>query len=89
MAVGALRTQVVRQFLNEGLRVAACGCVAGLALAAAARRALSGMLYGVSVADTGTLAGVVILVLAVSSMASLLPSIRAARVEPMRALREE
>jgi len=65
------------------------GCIAGLALAAAFGRMLSGMLYGVSVTDVATLGGVGVIVLAVSALASLLPAIRAARLEPMKALREE
>jgi putative ABC transport system permease protein len=89
MALGALPTQVVRQFLNQGLRVSLLGCIAGLGLSAAFGRMLSGMLFGVSVTDAGTLAGVVLIVLAVSGIASLLPAIRAARLEPMQVLREE
>jgi putative ABC transport system permease protein len=50
---------------------------------------LSGMLYGVPTNDAVTVGGVVVIVLAVSAMASLIPAIRAARVEPMQALREE
>ncbi|MGH8335727.1 MAG: FtsX-like permease family protein, partial [Gammaproteobacteria bacterium] len=46
MALGALRIEIVRQFLSQGLRVAVLGCVAGFALAAALARILSGMLYG-------------------------------------------
>ena len=89
LTLGALRVQVVRQFLGQGIRVSLIGCLAGLALAAAFARLLSGMLYGVSVTDVATLAGVVTLVLAVSVLASLFPAIRAARVEPACALREE
>jgi putative ABC transport system permease protein len=89
MALGALRIEVVQQFLTQGLRVAALGCLAGLALAGVFARMLSTVLFGVSVRDTVTLGGVVILVLAVSTMASLLPAIRAARLEPMQALRDE
>ena len=89
MALGALRTQVVQQFLGQGLLVAALGCVGGLALAAGFGRMLSGMLYGVSATDAITLGGVVAIVLAVSTLASLLPAVRAARLEPMQALREE
>lgn len=88
MALGALRMQVVGQFLNEGLRVSVLGCMAGLVLAGAFGRMLSGMLYGVSVTAVGTLAGVVVIVLAVSLIAPLLPAIRAARLEPMQTLRE-
>ena len=52
-------------------------------------RLLSGMLYGVSSWDAATLGGVVGIVLAVSVLASLLPAIRAARLEPMQVLREQ
>jgi ABC-type antimicrobial peptide transport system permease subunit len=89
LALGALRTQIVRQFLAQGLTVALLGCVAGLALTAVFGRLLSGMLYGVSAWDAETLGGVVAMVLAVSVLASLLPAIRAARLEPMQVLREQ
>jgi putative ABC transport system permease protein len=89
LALGAVRTQIVSQFLVQGLRISVLGCIAGLALAAAGTRLLAGMLYGVSASDSLTLAGVVALVLAVSIVASLLPAIRASRVEPMQVLRDE
>jgi hypothetical protein len=88
-ALGVLRTQVVRQFLVQGLRVSLLGSLGGPALAIAFARLRSGMLYGVSVSDPMTLGGVVVLVLAVSVVPSLLPEIRAARLEPMQVLREE
>jgi ABC-type antimicrobial peptide transport system permease subunit len=69
--------------------ISVLGCVVGLLLAAGFGRLLSGMLYGVTATDAATVAGVVVIVLAVSAVASLLPAVRAARVEPMRALREE
>jgi putative ABC transport system permease protein len=89
LALGALRTQVVRQFMAVGLRTTALGCAAGLVLAAGFARLLSGMLFGVSASDPTTVVGVLILVLAVSAAAALIPAVRAARVEPMQALREE
>ncbi|HEX3743524.1 MAG TPA: ABC transporter permease [Bryobacteraceae bacterium] len=89
LALGALRNQVVGQFLGVGLRTAALGCAAGLVLAAGFARLLSGMLFGVSPTDSLTIAGVLTVVLAVSAAASLIPAVRAARVEPMQALREE
>jgi len=89
LALGALRGQIVRQFLGQGMRVSLLGCVAGLALAAAFTRVLAGMLFGVSSWDAVTMAGVVVLVVSVSIAASLLPAARAARVEPMRVLRDE
>lgn len=89
LALGALRTQIVRQFLTQGLTVSLLGCAAGLALTAIFGRLLSGMLFGVSAWDVVTLGGVVAIVLTVSILASLLPAIRAARLEPMQVLREQ
>lgn len=89
LALGALRGQILRQFLGQGMRVSLLGCVAGLGLAAAFTRVLAGMLFGVSPWDGVTMSGVIALVVAVSSLASLLPAARAARVDPMEVLREE
>ena len=89
LALGALRGQIVRQFLGQGMRVALLGCAAGLGLAGAFTRLLAGMLFGVSPWDAVTMVGVIALVIAVSIAASLLPAARAARVEPMHVLREE
>ena len=89
MALGAVRSQVMGQFLGQGLAVSAIGCAAGLALAVSLGRLLAGMLYGVSIVDAATFGGVVAIVLAVAAVASLLPAIRAARLDPMQALREE
>jgi putative ABC transport system permease protein len=89
LALGALRGQIVRQFLWQGLAVCIVGCLAGWALAAAGSRLLVGLLYGVSPNDIPTLSAVILLVLAVAAFASLLPATRAARVDPMQVLREE
>jgi putative ABC transport system permease protein len=89
LAVGALRGQVVTQFLFEGLRASVLGCLAGLGLAAAFSHVLSSMLYGVTPSDTTTFAGVALLVLVTGALSCLLPAARAARVEPMQVLRDE
>jgi len=89
LALGALRGQILKQFLLEGLGVSFVGCIAGWGLAAMSGRLLSGMLYGVSASDVTTLSAVVFLVLLVATLASLWPAIRAARVEPMQVLRDE
>src|SRR5437870_11868160 len=52
LALGAVRSQIVRQFLTQGMRVSVLGCMAGLALTAAFTRLLAGMLFGVSAWDT-------------------------------------
>jgi putative ABC transport system permease protein len=89
MALGALRGQIVQQFLWQGLVVCLLGCVAGFALAAVSSRVLAGLLYGVSPTDIPTLGSVILLVLVVSAIASLVPALRASRVEPMQVLRDE
>jgi putative ABC transport system permease protein len=89
LALGALRGQIVKHFLLQGMGVTLLGCVAGCGLAAAFAQVLSGMLYGVSPTDIRTLSGVVVIVLAVAAVASLVPAIRAARVEPIEVLRNE
>jgi putative ABC transport system permease protein len=89
LALGALRGQIAKQFLLQGLSVTVLGCVAGWGLASASSRMLSGMLYGVSPSDLITLASVVAGVLIVAAIASLVPALRAARLDPMHVLREE
>jgi len=89
IALGALRGQIVKQFLWQGLAVCILGCLAGWILAAASTRVLSGLLYGVSPSDVPTLSAVILLALIVAATASLVPAIRASRVDPMQVLRDE
>lgn len=89
LALGAMRGQILRRFVGEGLSVAAAGCVVGLLLAAAAARLVAGMLFGVSPSDPQTLCAVIALILAVASVASLIPAYRAARLDPVNVLREQ
>ena len=89
LALGALRGQIVQKFLGQGLAVATLAVLAGLVLSLAFTRLLAGMLYGVSATDPWTLTMVVCSMLAVSTLACLIPAIRAALVEPMQVLRDE
>jgi predicted permease len=89
MALGARRVQVVTLVFRENAWIAVCGSLAGLAAALLASRALSSFLYGTSVRDPWVLAGSVAALISIASAASLLPAIRAARIEPMEALRTE
>jgi putative ABC transport system permease protein len=89
MALGALRGDIVRHFLGQGLRVVGFACASGLVLALALRRVMAGLLFGVSATDASTLAFVVALVLVTAALASLVPAVRAARLDPMRVLRED
>jgi putative ABC transport system permease protein len=89
LALGAMRNQIIARFLLEGVRVATIGCIAGIGLGLWLSRFISSMLYGVSVVDPATYGGVAGLILLVAGFASLLPAIRASRVEPVQVLREE
>jgi len=89
LALGAVRRQIARRYVGQGLRVAVLGCGCGLILAVGAGRLLSGMLYGVSSFDALTIAGVLALMLFVAGFAALLPAWRASRTDPMQVLRDE
>jgi putative ABC transport system permease protein len=89
LALGAMRASIVRRFLARGLCAGIIGCVAGLALGAAFTRVLAGILFGVSASDPTTWAAVVAIMLTVAACASLVPSVRASRIDPMQTLREE
>jgi putative ABC transport system permease protein len=65
------------------------GCVAGIILGYGMSHLLAGMLYGVSSADIATYTAVLALIFFVTTLAALVPAIRAASVEPTRILREE
>jgi ABC-type antimicrobial peptide transport system permease subunit len=88
-ALGADRRDVLGLVLGEGLRRTALGIAIGLLAALAASRALRGMLYGVSATDPSTYAAVAALLLLVTLLACLLPAWRAARVDPIAALRND
>jgi putative ABC transport system permease protein len=88
LALGASRSEVIQYFMLHGLRVVGAACLCGLALAVGFGRVLSGMLYGVSPYDSLTLAGVAVFVMLVAALATLLPSMRAASVQPIQVLRE-
>jgi putative ABC transport system permease protein len=89
LALGAMRTTIVRQFLMQGLTVIAIGCAAGLAVALMATRVLEGMLFGVRPADPIVTAAVIAIVMAVAAVGSLIPAVRASLIDPMRVLRDE
>jgi predicted permease len=89
MALGAQRGQVVGLVFRENAWIAVSGSTAGLVAALLASRALASFLYGTSTRDPWVLIGSVAALLAVASSASLLPALRAARIEPIQALRTE
>jgi len=89
MALGARSRDVLRMVLAHGLRLVAVGVVLGLAGALALTRFLAGQLYGVRPTDPLTFVAVTALLALVALAATWLPARRAARVNPMVALRAE
>jgi len=89
MALGARRGDVLRLITNEGMKMAAIGVVIGFALSLALARVLSSVLIGVSTYDVTTFVLVPLLLAAVAFVACLVPARRAAKVNPLVALRYE
>jgi putative ABC transport system permease protein len=89
MALGASRGNVVKLVLKEALVLASIGLGLGLVGAYFVGRAMKAMLFGVGSIDYTAMAGVALVLLAASIVASWLPARRAAAVEPMQALRTE
>ena len=89
MALGAQRTDILGMVLKSGLALIAVGIVVGLLWSLALTRFLAGQLQGISATDPVTFGGVVALLLATGIVACVLPARRAARVDPLVALRHE
>jgi predicted permease len=88
VALGASPREVTGLFLRRGARLAAIGAATGLVVAAGVTRLLSGFLFGVDANDLPTFAAVAALLIGVALLSSFLPARRAARVDPIKALRE-
>jgi len=89
MALGAGRADVLRLVMWMGLELVGLGVIAGLLASVETTRVIASQLWGVTTHDPATLAGVVIVLLAVGCAACYFPARRATRVEPMVALRYE
>jgi ABC-type antimicrobial peptide transport system permease subunit len=89
LALGATPTSILRLVIREGCLLSGLGAALGLAGAMAVTRVLRGLLYGVTPLDGFTIASVVALVAGVALIAVGLPAWRAARIEPVTALRAE
>jgi predicted permease len=89
IALGAQRNEVLRLMLWDGLRPAGVGLVLGLAGGVAGTRMIRDLLHGVRPLDTSVFVVVAIVLLLVASAACLLPALRASRLDPMQALRNE
>jgi predicted permease len=87
MALGAGRGEIVRMIMGSGARLGLIGTSAGVAVSLTTSRVLSGLLFGVERTDAATYAAVIVLMLIAALLACAVPAIRAARVNPLSAIR--
>ncbi|HEY2015641.1 MAG TPA: ABC transporter permease [Bryobacteraceae bacterium] len=89
IALGAGRGDVLRVVVGHALKLALAGVAAGAILSLVLTRFLSGMLYGIQPTDAATFAGVSALLVVTALVASSVPALRAARVDPLASLRAQ
>ena len=89
IALGAAATTVVRMVLGDVARVVTLGALLGLAGALAAGKLVASFLFGVQAREPVVLVGATVVLMLVALAAGLVPALRAARVDPVSALREE
>lgn len=89
IALGATQDRVVRLVLGQGVALTAVGVLAGLVGAYALMHLLAALLFGVDATDGVTFVGVAVVLAGVASLASYLPARRAAKVDPVIAMRAE
>jgi len=88
-ALGASRQRILGHVVGEGMLMSAVGVAIGAVTAALTSRALAGLVFGVSHHDPATYASVAGMLAVAAALACALPAARAARIDPMRTLRDE
>jgi ABC-type antimicrobial peptide transport system permease subunit len=89
IALGAQKADVLSMIVRRGMTLALVGLGTGLFISGMMTRLLSGMLYGIRPSDAITFAAVTAILLLVSLAATGLPAYRAARLDPLKTLREQ
>jgi putative ABC transport system permease protein len=89
MALGARRSNVLTLVIRHGIALTLAGALIGLAGALAVGRLMQGLLFGVSALDPGTLFAAPLVLLLAALAACAVPAVRAARVDPLAALRKD
>jgi ABC-type antimicrobial peptide transport system permease subunit len=89
IALGAQRSEIVKMIVRQGALLAGIGVAPGVVLAYAAGRTLEGLLAGVKPGDAATFASAIGLCVLMTVLGSLLPAIRAVRIDPIQAIRSE
>ena len=89
MAVGAARSHIVALVLRECVLLLSIGLACGVALALAASRAATSLLFGLKPDDPATFGMATVILAAIALAASYLPALRASKLDPLEALRHE
>ena len=89
MALGAARRNVLSMVMGQGLLLVGLGVVIGVAGALAVTRLIASQLFGVQPTDPSTFVLVAITLVGVAALATFVPAMRATRVDPVVALRDE
>jgi ABC-type antimicrobial peptide transport system permease subunit len=89
LALGAQRSDILLAIIKQGLLLGGIGLAIGLIVDWVSTRLLSSLLYGVAPSDPVTLSTVSLLLIGAALLASLIPALRAFKVDPMQTLRNE
>jgi ABC-type antimicrobial peptide transport system permease subunit len=89
MALGATAGDVSRQVIGDTVRLGLIGIALGLVLSLMAARLIASLLFGTSPTDVTTFAGTAAILIIVAIVAGAVPALRAARIDPMTALRAD